>query len=92
MTRQAGLEQAELDAHPDRRRETDDTRGMGGGDALGYGIERMVTGLQSSPHSERGVAARLRYLTTSEAGYAAMERAGTSVTAPHPVRVAGRAP
>ncbi|WP_030639215.1 hypothetical protein [Streptomyces rimosus] len=38
-------------------------QGMGGGDALGYGIERMVTGLQSSPHSERGIAARLRYLT-----------------------------
>ncbi|CAM5513124.1 Transcriptional regulator OS=Streptomyces rimosus subsp. rimosus (strain ATCC / DSM 40260 / JCM 4667 / NRRL 2234) OX=1265868 GN=SRIM_040555 PE=4 SV=1 [Streptomyces rimosus subsp. rimosus] len=55
-------------------------QGMGGGDALGYGIERMVTGLQSSPHSERGIAARLRYLTASEAGYAAMERAGISVT------------
>ncbi len=40
-------------------------QGMGGGDALGYGIERMVTGLQSSPHSERGIAARLRYLTAA---------------------------
>ncbi|WP_234346000.1 hypothetical protein [Streptomyces sp. NRRL F-5755] len=54
-------------------------QGMGGGDALGYGIERMVTGLQSSPHSERDIAARLRYLTASEAGYAAMERAGINV-------------
>ncbi|WP_033027892.1 hypothetical protein [Streptomyces rimosus] len=42
-------------------------QGMGGGDALGYGIERMVTGLQSSPHSERGIAARLRYLTADVA-------------------------
>ncbi|MEN2424281.1 transcriptional regulator [Streptomyces rimosus] len=56
-------------------------QGIGGGDALGYGIERMVTGLQSSAHSERGIAARLRYLTASEAGYAAMERAGINVTA-----------
>ncbi|WP_234445423.1 transcriptional regulator [Streptomyces rimosus] len=40
----------------------------------------MVTGLQFSPHSERGIAARLRYLTASEAGYAAMERAGINVT------------
>ncbi len=55
-------------------------QGMGGGNALGYGIDRMVTGLQSSPHSERGITARLRYLTASEAGYAAMDRAGINVT------------
>ena len=53
--------------------------GMSGGDALGVGIERMVTGIQTSPDSERGVHARLRYLTASTAGYGAMERAGIDV-------------
>ncbi|MFH8597856.1 hypothetical protein [Streptomyces rimosus] len=43
-------------------------QGASDGDALGYCIERMVTGLQSSPHSEQGIAARLRYLTASEDG------------------------
>jgi hypothetical protein len=55
-------------------------RGVTGAYALGVGIERMVTGISSSPDSDRGVAARLRYLTASAAGYAAMERAGIGVT------------
>lgn len=55
-------------------------RGVPGADALGAGIERMVTGISSSPDSERGIAARLRYLTSSDAGYAAIDRAGISVT------------
>lgn len=54
--------------------------GMHGGDALGAGIEKMVTGLTSSPDTDRGIAARLRYLTTSTAGYTAMEAAGITVT------------
>ncbi|WP_431782415.1 transcriptional regulator [Streptomyces chumphonensis] len=54
--------------------------GIPGADALGAGIERMVTGITSPPDSERGIAARLRYLTTSPAGYAAIERAGINVT------------
>jgi hypothetical protein len=52
-----------------------------GANALSAGIEHMVTGLSSSPDSERGVAARLRYLTASAAGYAAIERASIHVTA-----------
>ncbi|UCM91607.1 transcriptional regulator [Streptomyces marincola] len=56
-------------------------QGVPGRDALGHGIERMVTGIASPPDSERGVAARLRYLTASPAGYQAMERAGIHVTA-----------
>ncbi|WP_340563357.1 transcriptional regulator [Streptomyces sp. GSL17-111] len=56
-------------------------RGVPGSDALAAGIERMVTGVSSPPDSERGVAARLRYLTASAPGYAAMERAGIAVTA-----------
>ncbi|MEE1943005.1 transcriptional regulator [Streptomyces sp. TRM 70361] len=55
--------------------------GIPGADALALGIEAMVTGVASPPDSERGIAARLRYLTTSPAGYAAMDRAGLSVTA-----------
>ncbi|MCZ7412936.1 transcriptional regulator [Streptomyces sp. WMMC897] len=55
-------------------------RGIPGSDALGIGIERMVTGITSPADTERGIAARLRYLTASAAGYAAIERAGISVT------------
>lgn len=55
-------------------------QGISGADALGYGIERMVTGISSPADTDRGIAARLRYLTASPAGYEAMERAGISVT------------
>lgn len=54
--------------------------GVRGADALGAGIERMVTGISSPADTDRGIAARLRYLTASPAGYAAIERAGISVT------------
>ncbi|MDT0382417.1 transcriptional regulator [Streptomyces sp. DSM 42041] len=54
--------------------------GVPGADALGAGIENMVTGIHSSPDTDRGITARLRYLTHSAAGYTAMERAGITVT------------
>ncbi|AIA08112.1 transcriptional regulator [Streptomyces noursei] len=43
------------------------------------GIDRMVTGIESPVTSERGLSARLRYLTASDAGYEAMDRAGIHV-------------
>jgi hypothetical protein len=55
-------------------------QGIPGADALGYGIERMLTGISSPADTDRGIMARLRYLTASSAGYAAMERAGITVT------------
>lgn len=54
-------------------------RGIHGGHALADAIDRMVTGIESPVDSERGLAARLRYLTTSDAGYEAMDRAGIHV-------------
>ncbi|MFE1212974.1 transcriptional regulator [Streptomyces albidoflavus] len=54
-------------------------RGQEGWEALAQGIEDMVTGISSSVETERGLAARLRYLTTSDAGYEAMDRAGIHV-------------
>ena len=57
-----------------------EARGVPGWVALGREMDRQVTGLASPVESERGLAARLRYLTDSRAGYAAMERAGISVT------------
>ncbi|MEU1949759.1 transcriptional regulator, partial [Streptomyces sp. NPDC020125] len=38
-------------------------RAVHGGVALAEGIDRMVTGIESPVDSERGLAARLRYLT-----------------------------
>ncbi|GAA1924293.1 transcriptional regulator [Streptantibioticus ferralitis] len=54
-------------------------RGIHGGRALAEGIDKMVTGIESPVDSERGLAARLRYLTASDAGYEAMDRAGVHV-------------
>ncbi|MGW7620733.1 transcriptional regulator [Streptomyces antimycoticus] len=54
-------------------------RGVPGWVALAEGIDRMVTGIESPVDSERGLAARLRYLTASDAGYEAMDRAGVHV-------------
>ncbi|MFJ6614819.1 transcriptional regulator [Streptomyces sp. NPDC091289] len=54
--------------------------GVPGADALGIAIENMVTGIASSVDTERGLAARLRYLTTTDAGYEAMDRAGVHVS------------
>ncbi|MFD9545673.1 transcriptional regulator [Streptomyces sp. NPDC060022] len=55
-------------------------RGVPGADALGAAIENMVTGIQSPVESDRGLAARLRYLTKTDAGYEAMDRAGIHVS------------
>ncbi|NJQ07360.1 transcriptional regulator [Streptomyces lonarensis] len=52
--------------------------GVHGARALGAGIERMVTGIASSPDSKRGISARLNYLTKSPAGRAALADAGIS--------------
>ncbi|MFF4248888.1 transcriptional regulator [Streptomyces sp. NPDC001822] len=54
--------------------------GVPGADALGTAIENMVTGIASPVDSERGLAARLRYLTKTDAGYEAMDRAGINVS------------
>ncbi|MER5974532.1 transcriptional regulator [Streptomyces sp. NPDC002055] len=54
-------------------------RGLPGWAALAEGLDRMVTGIESPVDSERGLAARLRYLTASDAGYEAMDRAGIHV-------------
>ncbi|MFE6189141.1 transcriptional regulator [Streptomyces sp. NPDC056465] len=55
-------------------------RGLPGADALGVAIERMVTGIASDVESDRGLAARLNYLTKTDAGYEAMDRAGIHVS------------
>ncbi|NJP65522.1 transcriptional regulator [Streptomyces spiramenti] len=52
--------------------------GVHGANAIGAGIERMVTGIASSPDSRRGVNARLNYLTKSAAGRQAIMDAGIS--------------
>nr|WP_257133578.1 transcriptional regulator [Streptomyces sp. f51] len=43
-------------------------------------MEGMVRGISSPVDSERGLAARLNYLTKSDAGYEAMDRAGVHVS------------
>ncbi|MFI6967142.1 transcriptional regulator [Streptomyces sp. NPDC050255] len=54
--------------------------GAPGGEALGTAIEGMVHGIASPVDSDRGLAARLNYLTKSDAGYEAMDRAGVHVS------------
>ncbi|WP_329046703.1 transcriptional regulator [Streptomyces sp. NBC_01422] len=54
--------------------------GVPGADALGAAIENMVTGITSPVDTDRGLAARLRYLTKTDAGYEAMDRAGIHVS------------
>ncbi|GAA2955468.1 MULTISPECIES: transcriptional regulator [Streptomyces] len=54
--------------------------GVPGADALGAAIENMVTGIASTVDTDRGLAARLRYLTKTDAGYEAMDRAGIHVS------------
>ncbi|MFJ2851214.1 transcriptional regulator [Streptomyces rubiginosohelvolus] len=54
--------------------------GAPGGEALGIAMEAMVRGISSPVDSERGLAARLNYLTKSDAGYEAMDRAGVHVS------------
>ncbi|MFD4693220.1 transcriptional regulator [Streptomyces sp. NPDC058463] len=53
--------------------------GVPGADALGAAIEHMVTGIASPVDTDRGLTARLRYLTKTDAGYEAMDRAGIHV-------------
>ncbi|MEU0002180.1 transcriptional regulator [Streptomyces microflavus] len=55
-------------------------QGAPGGEALGIAMERMVSGISSPVESERGLAARLNYLTKTDAGYEAMDRAGIHVS------------
>ncbi|MEU2462517.1 transcriptional regulator [Streptomyces sp. NPDC012473] len=59
---------------------TFNAHGVPGAEALGAAIENMVTGIASPVDSERGLAARLRYLTRTDAGYEAMDRAGIHVS------------
>ncbi|MFJ2884320.1 MULTISPECIES: transcriptional regulator [unclassified Streptomyces] len=54
--------------------------GVSGAEALGIAMEGMVRGIASPVDSERGLAARLNYLTKSDAGYEAMDRAGVHVS------------
>ncbi|PVC82118.1 transcriptional regulator [Streptomyces sp. CS014] len=54
--------------------------GAPGAEALGIAMEGMVRGIASPVDSERGLAARLNYLTRSDAGYEAMDRAGVHVS------------
>ncbi|MFJ8255592.1 transcriptional regulator [Streptomyces sp. NPDC094466] len=54
--------------------------GAPGAEALGIAIEGMVHGISSPVGSDRGLAARLNYLTRSDAGYEAMDRAGIHVS------------
>ncbi|MEV7297339.1 transcriptional regulator [Streptomyces microflavus] len=54
--------------------------GAPGAEALDTAIESMVTGIASPVESDRGRAARLRYLTATDAGYEAMDRAGIHVS------------
>ncbi|KUL38921.1 hypothetical protein ADL22_16900 [Streptomyces sp. NRRL F-4489] len=54
-------------------------RALPGWVVLAEGVDQMVTGVESPITTERGLAARLRYLTASDAGYEAMDRAGITV-------------
>ncbi|WP_331735661.1 transcriptional regulator (plasmid) [Streptomyces anulatus] len=54
--------------------------GAPGAEALGIAMEKMVHGIASPVDSDRGLAARLNYLTKSDAGYEAMDRAGVHVS------------
>jgi hypothetical protein len=55
-------------------------KGKPGGEAIAERLTELAGGIKSSAASERGLEARLKYLTNSPAGYQAMERAGISVT------------
>ncbi|MFD5342242.1 transcriptional regulator [Streptomyces anulatus] len=55
-------------------------QGTPGGEALGIALGRMVNGISSPVDSDRGFAARVRYLTKTDAGYEAMDRAGVHVS------------
>lgn len=54
--------------------------GIGGGQAIADRLSELAEGVRSPVTSDRGLSARLRYLTKSSAGYEAMDRAGLDVT------------
>jgi hypothetical protein len=55
--------------------------GIPGGQAISNRLDELVEGIRSPITTDRGLAARLRYLTKSSAGYDAMNTAGLDVTA-----------
>jgi hypothetical protein len=54
--------------------------GIPGKIALARQLDDLVTGITSPVDTDRGLHARLRYLTASPHGYEAMDRAGINVT------------
>lgn len=60
-------------------------RGMRASALAAQRLDELADGITSPVDTERGLAARLRYLTASGAGYTAMDTAGIAVTpAPSP--------
>lgn len=55
--------------------------GIPGGQAIAARLTELANGVKSPVDTDRGLAARLRYLTKSSAGYDALDRAGLDVTA-----------
>lgn len=55
--------------------------GIPGGKAIADRLTELADGVKSPITTDRGLAARLRYLTKSSAGYDAMNAAGIDVTA-----------
>lgn len=54
--------------------------GIPGGKAIAERLTELAQGVKSPVDTDRGLAARLRYLTKSSAGYDAMNAAGIDVT------------
>ncbi|MFJ8856328.1 transcriptional regulator [Streptomyces sp. NPDC102437] len=55
-------------------------RGLGSHELVAQQLDRLAGGIASPVDSDRGLAARLRYLTASAPGYEAMDRAGIAVS------------
>jgi hypothetical protein len=60
---------------------TGDGSGVFGGRAVFDQLDRLAGGVRSDVGTERGLSARLHYLTKSGRGFEAMDRAGIDVTA-----------
>ncbi|MGW0163546.1 hypothetical protein ACWDUN_29915 [Mycobacterium sp. NPDC003323] len=56
-------------------------KGIPGGQAISDRLTELAEGVKSPVTTDRGLSARLRYLTKSSAGYDAMNQAGIDVTA-----------
>ncbi|MDJ0347244.1 transcriptional regulator [Streptomyces sp. PH10-H1] len=56
-------------------------QGLKSSEAIAVQLDILAGGIASPVESDRGLAARLRYLTGSAGGYEALERAGISVSA-----------